>query len=136
MNFLATPRTEVAKDAKDSKQDAKEDAKKDGSAAAAWEPFARLLSADTAAPADAAGYDKFTTPAKYFLFGDTDAFMNGLPGMLEGGIFRSMAEEARFNEGGKWWGEFLYVVVRAAEEDVADLPSTAKFKGKISSSAT
>ena len=28
LNFLATPRTEVAKDAKDSKQDAKEDAKK------------------------------------------------------------------------------------------------------------
>ena len=133
LNFLATPRTEVEKDAKDSKQDAKEGAKKDGSAAAAWEPFARLLSADTAALADA-GYDKFTTPAKYFLFGDTDAFMNGLPGMLEGGIFRSMAEEARFNEGSKWWEEFLYVVVRAAEEDVADLPSTAKFKGKISSS--
>ena len=73
-------------------------------------------------------------PAEYFKFGATDEFMNGLPGMLEGGIFRSMAEEARFNEGSKWWEEFLYVVVRAAEEDVADLPSTAKFKGKISSS--
>ena len=109
MNFLATPRTEVAKDAKDSKQDAKEGAKKDGSAAAAWEPFARLLSADTAALADA-GYDKFTTPAKYFLFGDTDAFMNGLPGMLEGGIFRSMAQEARFNEDGKWWPEYEHAL--------------------------
>ena len=91
-----------------------------------------MLSADTAALADA-GYDKFTTPAKYFLFGDTDAFMNGLPGMLEGGIFRSMQEEARFNEDGKWWEEFRYVAERAAEEDV-DLPSTEKFKGMTSSS--
>ena len=104
------------------------------SADAAWEPFAALLRADAAAPAEAAGYDKFTMPAKYFLFGETDAFMNGLPGMLKGGLSRSMAEEAWFNEGGRWWEEFRYVVERRAEEDVADLPSTAKFKGKTSSS--
>ena len=65
------------------------------SADAAWEPFAKLLSADTAAQADAAGYDKFTMPAKYFLFGETKAFMDGLPGMLEGGLFRSELKDSR-----------------------------------------
>ena len=64
------------------------------SADAAWEPFAKLLSADTAAQADAAGYDKFTMPAKYFLFGETKAFMDGLPGMLEGGLFRSELKDS------------------------------------------
>ena len=31
--------------------------------------------------------------------------MDGLPGMLEGGLLHSMAEEARYNDGGKWWEE-------------------------------
>ena len=103
-------------------------------AEAAWAPFKELMSSQTAAEADAGGGDKLVMPAKYFLFGQTKAFMDGLPGMLEGGLLHSMAEEARQNEGGKWWAEFAYVVERAAEEDVADLPSTAKFEGKKSAS--
>ena len=99
------------------------------SALAVWAPFEALLSLQSAAQSDAGGGDKLVMPAKHFLFGQTKAFMDGLPGMLEGGLVRSMAEEARENEGGKWWAEFRYVVERAAEEDVADLPSTAKFKG-------
>ena len=46
---------------------------------------------------------------------------------------RSMEEEARENEGGKWWPEYEYVVQRPAEEDV-DLPSTNGTKGKTSTS--
>ena len=99
-------------------------------AEAAWEPFLPLLR--SAADSDLDSGDKLVMPAEFFLFGQTQAFMDGLPGMLEGGLLRSMAEEARTNEGGRWWEEFRYVVERAAEEDVPDLPSTAKFKGKRS----
>ena len=103
------------------------------SAPGAWaHAFEALVSSPSTADADAGGGDKLVMPAKYFLFGHTKAFMDGLPGMLEGGLLRSMAEEARQNEGGKWWAEFAYVVERAAKEDVADLPTTAKFKGKRS----
>ena len=103
----------------------------DLSAAAAWKPFDDLLRSRPPLPPGSG--DKLTMPAEYFLFGNTKAFMEGLPGLLEGGgLRRSMAEEARANEGGRWWDEFRYVVERAAEEDVADLPSTNKFKGKYS----
>ena len=104
-----------------------------GGAKSAYAPFEALLerkkSAQDAAPAG----DKYVMPARYFLFGQTKAFMDGLPGMLSGGLQRSMAEEARENEGGKWWPEYEYVVHGAAVEDCG-LPSTAKFKGKLSSS--
>ena len=105
-----------------------------GSGSAAWAPFEELLLSQSAAEADTGGGDKLTMPAKFFLFGQTKAFMDGLPGMFEGGLLRSMAEEARQNEGGKWWAEFAYVVERTAEEDAADLATTAKFKGKRSHS--
>ena len=99
-------------------------------AKAAWDAaFAPLVDHEGAA---GDGGDKLVMPAQFFLFGQTKAFMDGLPGMLEGGLLRSMAEEARCNEDGRWWAEFAYVVERAAEEDAADLPSTAKFKGKYS----
>ena len=35
--------------------------------------------------------------------------------MLKYGLLRSMAVEARLNEGGKWWAEFEYVVERPSE---------------------
>ena len=101
-------------------------------AASAWEPFEALLQSSPSA--DVTGGDKLVMPAKYFLFGQTKAFMDGLPGMLTGGLLRSMAEEARENESGKWLAEFEYVVNREAVEDVPDLATTAKFKGKLSSS--
>ena len=34
-----------------------------------------------------------------------------------------MEEECRENDGGKWWPEFEYIVLKPASEDV-DLPST------------
>ena len=98
-------------------------------AEAAWAPFEALMGG--APPAFEA--DKMTTEPKHFLFGQTKAFMDGLPGMLEGGLKRSMEEEARENEGGKWWPEYEYVVNQVAAED-CDLPSTAKFRGQLSSS--
>ena len=101
----------------------------DATATTAWAPFAKLLSSRPKLPGTGG---KLVMPAEYFIFGDAKAFMDGLPGLLEGGLRRSMAEEAQENEGGKWLAEFRYVVERAAEEDVADLPSTAKFKGKWS----
>ena len=101
-------------------------------AASAWEPFEALLQSSPSA--DVTGGDKLVMPAKYFLFGQTKAFMDGLPGMLTGGLLRSMAEEARDNQQGKWLAEFEYVVNREAVEDVPDLATTAKFKGKLSSS--
>ena len=53
------------------------------------------------------------------LAGSTDAFLYGLSGLLdEGGLRRSMEEEFRENEGGKWWAEYQYVVHRPAAEDV------------------
>ncbi len=42
-----------------------------------------------------------------------------------------MEEECRENDGGKWWPEFEYIVLKPAEEDV-DLPSTHVHKGKVS----
>ena len=77
-----------------------------GSAKAAFKPFVALLtqSAGEDEQRVQAG-DKMVMPANYFLFGKTKAFMDGLPGMLEGGLLHSMAEEARQNEDGKWWPE-------------------------------
>ena len=42
-----------------------------------------------------------------------------------------MEEECRENDGGKWWPEFEYIVLKPASEDV-DLPSTGVHKGKTS----
>ena len=66
---------------------------------AAWEDaFAPLVHKAEDGAAD--GGDKLVMPAQFFLFGQTKAFMDGLPGMLTGGLLRSMAEEARDNEEG------------------------------------
>ena len=64
-------------------------------------------------------------------FGSPDEFLAGLAGLTSGGLRRSMEEECRENDGGKWWPEYEYIVHRSAEEDV-DMPSTAVHKGKTS----
>lgn len=70
-------------------------------AASAWEPFGALL--QSSGSSDVVGGDKLVMPAKYFLFGQTKAFMDGLPGMLTGGLLRSMEEEARDTRGASGW---------------------------------
>jgi hypothetical protein len=74
---------------------------------------------------------KLCADARYFEFGQVEEFLGGLAGLLSEGLWQSIAEECRDNEGGAWWAEYEYVVARVAEEDV-DLPSTNKFKGQFS----
>ena len=99
-----------------------------------WHPFEEILAVTDHTLKGIDHNNKLVMPSEVFVFGETSAFMNGLPGMLEGGLRRSMAEEAKFNENGKWWEEYRYVAEREAELDVADLPTTAKFFGQCSSS--
>ena len=110
---------------------------KSNSAAAAWEPFKSLVesarSSGSTLPAPIAGKlcDSTTALHEFFQFGKTDEFLHGLAGLARNGLTRSMEEEARTNDSGRWWEEYVYVVERKAVEDV-DLASTAKFAGKVS----
>jgi hypothetical protein len=100
-----------------------------------WHPFEEILAVTPDHTLKGIEHNnKLVMPSEELDFGETSAFMNGLSGMLEGGLRRSMAEEAKFNENGKWWEEYRYVAEREAELDVADLPTTAKFLGQCSSS--
>ena len=59
----------------------------------------------------------------------------GLAGLTGGSsVLRSIEEEFRQNEGGKWWAEYEYVAHQAAEENPRHLESTKKFLGKKSTS--
>ena len=121
-------------------------------AVVAWEPFKALLGGEAAGrEAEAGKFGEGKDFLQHFQFGQPDEFLHGLAGMAT--IRRSMEEECRHNDGGKWWelprpprpchrynadfatrhrwSEYEYVVLRAAEEDV-DLPSTAVHKGKLS----
>ena len=50
------------------------------------------------------------TNVEYFKFGGTEEFMQGFDGELS----RSMRQEFETNDGGKWLGEYLYVVKNGA----------------------
>ena len=77
---------------------------------------------------------KLCADARFFEFGQIDEFLGGLGGLLSrSGLTRSIAEECHENDEGAWAGEYEYVALQAAEEDV-ELPTTAKFKGQHSSS--
>ena len=76
------------------------------SAAEAWKPFEELLQRADDSPAASTGESKLSGGSEtieYFQFGSTAEFMSGLTGLSTGGLKRSMEEEARENEGGKWW---------------------------------
>ena len=84
----------------------------------AWEPFKALLDGQAAArEAETGKYGEGAGFVDFFQFGDTSEFLHGLAGMTGEGLQRSMEEECRDNEDGKWWAEYEYVVKRAAEED-------------------
>ena len=110
------------------------------SASAAWEPFRYLIDNECGATAGLPPPSPITNKlvetdgafTEFFRFGTTDEFLHGLSGLARDGLKRSMEAEARTNDDGKWWPEYEYVVLRAAEEDVDDLDSTAKFAGKLS----
>ena len=68
-------------------------------------------------------------------FGDATEFLGGLSAVTGGGaLLRSIEEEFRANEGGKWLDEYTYVAEQSAEENPGHLPSTAKFLGAHSTS--
>jgi len=99
-------------------------------AVAAWEPFKALLGGKGAGrEAEAGKFGEGADFLRHFQFGQPDEFLHGLAGMAT--VLRSMEEECRTNDGGKWWPEYEYVVLRAAELDT-DLPSTNVHKGKLS----
>ena len=117
----------------------------------AWEPFDSLvraqlqeagsggtpqaLAASAGKASLAEGDSKMVADVRYFAFGEAKEFLGGLTGLTPGGLLaRSMEEECRENEGGRWWDEYRYVVDRAAVEDPLDLPSTQKFYQKSSAS--
>ena len=81
---------------------------------------------------DAVG--KLMADAKFFSFGNTDDFLKGIFQGEE--LARSMEEEFRYNDDGKFWEEYRYIVYRNAEHDVdADgkgplSATTAKFLGR------
>jgi hypothetical protein len=84
----------------------------------AWAPFERLLR-HSPESAEATG-DKMETDPKYFVYGSTDEYMQGLT--VEGGLTRSMQQEFAQNDEGRWKPEYDYVVEREAIE-VPDVPS-------------
>jgi len=83
-----------------------------------WAPFEQFL---RHAPegANATG-DKMETEPKFFVYGSTGEYMQGLT--VEGGLTRSMEQEFAENDEGKWKPEYDYVVEFEAIE-VPDAPS-------------
>lgn len=100
-----------------------------------WTPFEQLLvGTDGTLPVGVAHEtDKMVMDVRHFEFGSTEEFLDGMSGLTAGGLTRSMHEECRDNESGRWLDEFEYVVSAAAAEDASHLASTRKFLGKLSS---
>ena len=73
---------------------------------AVFEPYLNALPTST----EEEGSTKMLTDVQYFKFGGTREFMQGFDVELT----RSMRQEFKTNEDGKWLGEFLYVVQHAA----------------------
>ena len=70
-------------------------------AVAAWEPFKALLGGKGAGrEAEAGKFGEGADFLRHFQFGQPDEFLHGLAGMAT--IRRSMEEECRDNDGGKW----------------------------------
>ena len=102
------------------------------SAEAAWGPLEKVLrvtSVGAGNAGDQAGA-KMVSNVDEMTFGSDKEHKEGLRGLVSE-LTRSMQDEARQNERGRWLKEFEYVVDRPAREDV-DLPTTKK--GKVSSS--
>jgi hypothetical protein len=83
-------------------------------AEAAWEPFRKLSDERTASRHHMGGVKFFDS----FACGPPDEFLHGQRSVE---LRRSMSEEFRDNDGGRWWAEYEYVAHRAAEEK--ELPS-------------
>jgi hypothetical protein len=87
----------------------------------AWAPFEHLLQhAPQAQTADASEANKMEMDPKYFVYGSTGEYMQGLT--VAGGLTRSMEQEFAENDDGKWKAEYDYVVGGEAIE-VPDAPS-------------
>jgi len=70
-------------------------------AVAAWEPFKALLGGEGAGlEAEAGKFGEGADFLEHFQFGQPDEFLRGLAGIAT--ILRSMEEECRTNDGGKW----------------------------------
>jgi len=96
-------------------------------------PITDLLSSQVRRSASVVGGSKLVTEAKHFVFGSAKEFLGGLVGLTGGAMLRrSIEEECRENEGGRWWAEFEYVAYMSAEENPPHLPSTQKFLHKKS----
>ena len=80
-------------------------------AVTAWEPFQRLLSDVQQQGAEGTGDGDFIESLQL----GPDEYLHAPPNAE---LHRSMEEEFRDNDGGRWWAEYEYVVYRAAEEGV------------------
>ena len=90
---------------------------------AAWDPFDAVLKAagqtwvSSSNPTSAMEGKMIAQPE--FMFGSPTDFLQGLSGLMGGSaLTRSMEMEFRENDGGRWFGEYDYIVHRQAEEDV------------------
>lgn len=62
---------------------------------------------------------KFSTNAKYFIFGTEDTYKEGLQKKIDV-LNRSMEEECISNDNGKWKSEYMYIVYEKAKEMTLD----------------